>query len=170
MVLSETRGLWLSWIVREGIGWSRRLACLKHGPDVYGGYLPSNPRVSRTRQLPPGIGPRWNGLFCQRRSSCLLFQIVGFETYLLLPDDQRDRGNLPRQGQARHRGLPSLSQQSLVEIAQRSSIGAGSHRPTLENIFEVVVVIVIETSQGDAFLRTLSLSLHAPLLPPSLGL
>src|ERR1700675_1215566 len=54
---------------------------------------------------------------CQRRSSCLLFQIVGVETYLLLPDDQRDRGNLPRQGQARHRGLPSLSQQSLVEIA-----------------------------------------------------
>jgi hypothetical protein len=38
------------------------------------------------------------------------------ETYLLLPNDQRDRGNLPRQGQARHRGLPSLSQQSLVEI------------------------------------------------------
>ena len=54
---------------------------------------------------------------CQRRSSCLLFQIVGVETHLLLPDDQRDRGNLPRQGQARHRGLPSLSQQSLVEIA-----------------------------------------------------
>src|SRR6267378_1416231 len=53
---------------------------------------------------------------CQRRSSCLLFQIVGVETYLLLPDDQRDRGNLPRQGQARHCGLPSLSQQSLVEI------------------------------------------------------
>ena len=53
---------------------------------------------------------------CQRRSSCL-FQIVGVETYLLLPDDQRNRGNLPRQGQARHRGLSSLSQQSLVEIA-----------------------------------------------------
>ena len=31
MVLSETRGLWLSWIVREGIGWSRRLACLSTG-------------------------------------------------------------------------------------------------------------------------------------------
>src|SRR6516164_937957 len=27
----------------------------------------------------------------QRRSSCLLFQIIGVETYLLFPDDQRDR-------------------------------------------------------------------------------
>jgi len=61
MVLSETRGLWLSWIVREGIGWSRRLACLKHGPDFSSGYFLSNPGVSRTRQLPPGIVPRWNG-------------------------------------------------------------------------------------------------------------
>src|SRR6202040_2396369 len=81
---------------------------------------------------------------CQRRSSCLLFQIVDVETYLLLPDDQRDRGNLPRQGQARHCGLPSLSQQSLVEIVERSSGGTGSHRRTLENIFEVVVVVRIE--------------------------
>jgi len=117
MVLSETRGLWLSWIVREGIGWIRRLACLKHGPDLYDGCFPSNPSVSRTRQLPPGIVPQVERTLCQRRSSCLLFQIVGVETYLLLPNDQRDRGNLPRQGQARHRGLPSLSQQGLVEIA-----------------------------------------------------
>jgi hypothetical protein len=42
--------------------------------------------------------------------SCLLFQMIGVETYLLLPNDQSDRGNLPRQGQARHRGLPSLGQ------------------------------------------------------------
>jgi hypothetical protein len=41
----------------------------------------------------------------QRRSSCLWFQIVGVETYLLLPDDQSDRGNLPGQGQACHGGL-----------------------------------------------------------------
>ena len=34
----------------------------------------------------------------------------------LSPDDQRDRGNLPRQGKTSHRGLPSLSQPSLIEI------------------------------------------------------
>ena len=33
MVLSETRGLSLSWVVREGIGWHRDL-CMKHtGPN-----------------------------------------------------------------------------------------------------------------------------------------
>src|ERR1700736_1876710 len=79
MVLSETRGLWLSWIVREGIGWFRRLACLKHGPDMSDGYFPSNPSVSRTRQLPPGIVPQVERTLCQRCSSCLLFQIVGVE-------------------------------------------------------------------------------------------
>src|ERR1700731_4330120 len=100
-------------------------------------------------------GSQGKRTLCQRRSSCLLFQIVGVETYLLLPNDQRDRGNLPRQGQARHRGLPSLSQQSLVEIVERSSSGAGSHSCSLENIFEVVVVIRIETAQCDGFVRPL---------------
>src|SRR6476660_40300 len=79
----------------------------------------------------------------QRRSSCLLFHIVGVETYLFLPDDQRDRGNLPRQGQARHRGLPPLSQQSLIEIVQRPAAAANSRCCPLENIFEVVVVVPI---------------------------
>ena len=42
MILSETLGLWLSSIVRGGIGWCRRLACFKHGPDRYDCYFPSN--------------------------------------------------------------------------------------------------------------------------------
>ena len=36
MVLSETLGLWLCSIVREGIGLIRRLACVKRGPDLDG--------------------------------------------------------------------------------------------------------------------------------------
>src|ERR1700692_2307618 len=120
--------------------------------------MDTSPRI-RASQEPDGHRLEWSlGMertLCQRRSSCLLFQIVGVETYLLLPHDQRDRGNLPRQGQARHRGLPSLSQQSLVEIVQRASRGAGSHSCALENIFEVVVVIRIETAQCDGFVRTL---------------
>ena len=58
--------------------------------------------------------------------------MIGVETYLLLPDDQRDRGNLSRQGQACHRWLPPLGQQSLIEIVERSSSGAGPHGRTLE--------------------------------------
>ena len=65
MVLFETRGLWLSSIVREGIGWIRRLACLKHGPDLSDGYFPSKPSVSRTRRPPPGMVPGRTGLFAR---------------------------------------------------------------------------------------------------------
>ena len=110
MVLSETRGLWLYSIVRGGIGFLRRLACVKHGPDFGGCYFPSKSSVSRARRSPPGNGSQGERTPSQRRSSCLWFQIVGVETYLLLPDDQSDRGNLSGQGQACHGGLPPLGE------------------------------------------------------------
>ena len=117
MVLSETRGLWLCSIVREGIGWLRRLACWKHGPDFTDCYFPPKSSVSKSPTVTAGKWvPKDGQTLGQRRSSCLLFQIVGVETYLLLPDDQGDRGNLPGQGQAGHRGLPPLGEQILVEI------------------------------------------------------
>jgi hypothetical protein len=51
MVLSETLGLWLSSIVREGIGFVRKEThVLQHGPDFSGGYFPSN----RASQEPDG--------------------------------------------------------------------------------------------------------------------
>jgi hypothetical protein len=62
MVLSETLGLWLSLIVREGIGYVRRLACVRHGPDFGGCYFPSKSRVSRARWSPREMVSRENGL------------------------------------------------------------------------------------------------------------
>src|SRR5713226_6730466 len=110
MVLFETCGLWLSSIVRGGIGWNRRLACLKHGPDLSDGYFSSKSSVSRTRRPPPGRIPR----------------------------DGTDS-----QPEALNRGLPPLGQQSLIEIAERSSTAADSCCCTLKDIFEVVVVVLI---------------------------
>ena len=63
--------------------------------------------IAEVRLIREGIG-------FIRRLAC---QIVGVETYLLFPDDQRDRGNFSRQSQACHRGLPSLGEQIFVEIA-----------------------------------------------------
>src|SRR4029453_5444275 len=124
-----------------GFGDSR---VFKHGPDFSGCYFPSKSSVLRARRSPPGNGSLGiERTLSQRRSSCLLFQIVGVETYLLLPDDQRDRGNLPCQSQSCHRGLPSLGEQILVEIVKRSTTAANSGCCTLENIFEIVVVILI---------------------------
>src|SRR5215469_6321098 len=106
----------------------------------------TSPRIERLKN-PTATARKWSlGMeqtLSQRRSSCLWFQIVGVETYLLLPDDQGDRGNLPCESQASHRGLPALGQQILVEIVQQSRRGAGSHRRTLKNIFEVVIVVPI---------------------------
>src|SRR6266566_768143 len=102
---------------------------------------------NRASQEPDGHrqegSPGMERTLSQRRSSCLWFQIAGVETYLFLPDDQRDRGNLPRQGQARHRGLPPLSEQMLIEIVERSTTAADSRCCSLKNIFEVVVVVLI---------------------------
>ena len=50
MVLSETLGLWLSSIVREGIGFAPETHVLQHGPDFSGCYFPSN----RASQEPDG--------------------------------------------------------------------------------------------------------------------
>ena len=75
--------------------------------------------------------------------------------YLLLPDDQCDRGNLPRQGQVRHRGFPPLSKQMLIEIVERPTAAADSGGCTLENIFEVVIVVLIQATKRYRFLRAL---------------
>ena len=52
MVLLETRGLWLYSIVRGGIGWQWRLACVKHGPNKPMDTSPRN-RASREPDGPP---------------------------------------------------------------------------------------------------------------------
>ena len=54
MVLSETLGLWLSSIVREGIGFVRRLAWLKHGPDFSDCYFPPKSSVSKSPTVTAG--------------------------------------------------------------------------------------------------------------------
>jgi hypothetical protein len=52
MVLLKTRGLWLYSIVRGGIGWQWRLACVKHGPNKPMDTSPRN-RASREPDGPP---------------------------------------------------------------------------------------------------------------------
>src|SRR5437762_2760433 len=89
---------------------------------------------------------------CQRRSRRLLFQFFSVETYSFLPDDQSDRRNLARQGKTRHRRLHSFGQQSLVEIVERPGTTAGLRGRALEDILEIVVVVVIETTNRQLFL------------------
>src|SRR5258707_11887188 len=81
-----------------------------------------------------------------RRSSCL-FQMFGVEIDSFLPDDQSDHCNLPRQGETSHRWPPPFGEQGLVKIAHRSGRGAGPHGRTLEDILEIVVVVIVQTTK-----------------------
>ena len=100
---------------------------------------------------------RWSGLD-QRHSSCLWFQMLGVEAHSSLPHDQYDRGNLPRQGQARHLRPHALGQQSRVELLERTGF-AGSHdRRTLKQILQIVIAVSVESANRDLLLRSLQLS------------
>src|ERR1700745_4108830 len=103
-------------------------------------------------------------ILCQRRSSCLLFQMLGVEAYSFLPDDQSDCRNLPRQGEASHRWLHPLGKQTLVKIVERPSGNGGHGSCTLEDIFEVVVVVRIQSTKLLRVLGTLQLSFDIAVL------
>ena len=105
---------------------------------------------------------------CQRRSSCL-FQILGVEADSFLPEDYGDGSNLPRQGEASHRGSHPSGEQDLVKIVERSRAGARSHGRTLEDIFEIVVMVGIQPTELLWFLRALQLSLGIAILRAVVG-
>src|SRR3989475_11422291 len=88
----------------------------------------------------------------------------GAEAYSFLPDQQRDRRDLARQGETRHLRLDPLSDQSLVKLLERTRLGSGQGRGTLEQIFEIVIVIAIQPANRDRLLRALQPPLDIPVL------
>ena len=83
-------------------------------------------RTATARKNPGmgGLGPK--------HSSCLWFQMLGVEAHSSLPHDQHDGGDLPDQGQARHLRPHPLGQQGRIELLQRTGLGRGDDRRTLE--------------------------------------
>ena len=67
--------------------------------------------------------------------------MFGVETNSFLPNDQSDRRNLARQREPRHRRLHSSGYQSGVKFLERAGDGSGPDRGTLEDIFQIVIVI-----------------------------
>jgi hypothetical protein len=101
MVLSETVRLWLFLVVRGGIQFLERLGV--QAPIAPNGITDTHPRT-RASQEPKGHArdESRNGRVLHRRSSCLLFQMLGVETDSFLPNEQGDRRNLACQGEACH--------------------------------------------------------------------
>jgi hypothetical protein len=108
--------------------------------------------------------------FSNRRSSCLLFQMFSVETHSFLPDEQRDRGDLPRQSEARHRWFHPLGNEGRVEVLERPGDSGGPNGCPLEEIFEIVVMVFVEPADGYEFLGAFDLAFHEAVLPTGAGL
>ena len=82
--------------------------------------------------------------------------MFGVERFSFLPDLQRDGGDLARQRQPGHFRSYALGQQSGVKLTEYS-LAKGSHRGgTLEQAFQFVVMVPVQTAD----LRWPGLALH----------
>ena len=70
--------------------------------------------------------------------------MLGVEADSFLPDQQSDRSDLARQGQARHLRSDSFGHQSSVELLERPGLGGGEDGRTLEDVLQFVIVVAIE--------------------------
>src|SRR5579862_7675435 len=96
--------------------------------------------------------------------------MFGVETHSSLPNDQSDGRDLARQGETRHRGLHPSGYQTGVELLKRSSDGSSPGRGTLEDIFQIVIVVGVEPANGQDFLGAFQPAVHDSVLPARGGL
>jgi hypothetical protein len=101
--------------------------------------------------------------------SCLWIQISGVEAYSFLPDDQDDRCDFACQGQPRHLGLYSFADLSIVKFLERPCLDGGNCRGALEQIFEIVIVILIESANRCLLPGSLQLSIKVLVLCAVVG-
>src|SRR5215469_1137158 len=95
--------------------------------------------------------------------------MFGVETYLLLPDDQSDGSDLARQGEACQMRLHSSSDASLIEILQRPSCGSGSRGRTLEDIFQIVIMVAVQPTDGLGLFGAFQLATDEAVFPAGVG-
>src|SRR5580700_10842146 len=74
----------------------------------------------------------------------------GAQARSFLPNRQSDRCNLPCQGETRHRRPPPFGQKHSVKLLERSRPSAGGYRRTLEDIFQIVIVVFVQAPHGDS--------------------
>src|SRR5215469_5587083 len=95
--------------------------------------------------------------------------MFGVETYLLLPNDQSDGGDLARQGESCQIRLHSSSDASFVEILQRPRCGRGSRGRTLEDIFQIVIMVKVQPADGQGLFGAFQLATDEAIFPAGVG-
>src|SRR5271170_271205 len=91
--------------------------------------------------------------------------LFSVETNSFLPNEQSDGCDLARQGQACHRWFHAAGKASLVEILERPSCGSRSRGSSLKDIFQIMIVIFVQSADGHRFLRAFELAPHEAIFP-----
>ena len=84
--------------------------------------------------------------------------MFGVETNSFLPDEQRGGRDLARQGEPRQVRFRPSGNTSLIEILERPSNSRRSRGCTLEDIFQIVVMVDVEPADGQNFLGAFELA------------
>src|SRR5271156_2510428 len=95
--------------------------------------------------------------------------LFSVETNSFLPNEQSDGGDLARQGQACHRWFHAAGKASLVEILERPSGGSRSPGSSLKDIFQVMIVILVQSADGHSFLGAFQLAPNEAIFPTIVG-
>src|SRR5664279_934685 len=86
------------------------------------------------------------------------------ESCSFLPKCQRNGRDLACWRETSHFGLHTLGQQSRIEIAERPRTTAGPGSRTLEDLFHLMIVILIQTTNLLWLFGTLQLSIYITML------
>ena len=96
--------------------------------------------------------------------------MFGVETDSFLPNNQSDGRDLACQGEARHRWLHASGNANLVELLERSGEGSGPGRGALKDIFQIVIMILVQAADGQELLATSELATHELVFPTAISL
>src|ERR1700680_2883705 len=98
--------------------------------------------------------------------------MFGVEMNSFLPNQQSNGRDLARQREARHGWFHPSGHASLVEILKRSGGGSRSRGGTLEDILQIVIMVLVQSTNGQDFLGALTWGLsrscsHVAQVPSS---
>src|ERR1700730_10542778 len=84
--------------------------------------------------------------------------MFGVETHSFLPNEQSDGRRLARQGETRQMRFHSSGNTSFVEVLERARGPGGSRGCTLEDIFQIVIMVDVEPADGQDLLGAFQLA------------
>src|ERR1700680_510145 len=96
--------------------------------------------------------------------------MFGVEMNSFLPNQQSNGRDLARQREARHGWFHPSGHASLVEILKRSGGGRRSGGGTLEDILQIVIMVLVQSTDGQDFLGAFQLATHEAVFPTGVSL